>query len=328
MRKPALSFLAAVLSASLLLTCSSFARQDPPANRNSGAPDAATVPVTTVVTVLGPNFSQPPAVSKDDISVYSNNTRENVVSFDPARGAKAGLQLAILIDEDDSASALGQHFTEIKDFIQAQPSTTEVGIYYASAGTVEPAAKFSLDHQAVAKKLRLPLGKYFGASPSIYLSLKDLADHWPKNDMRHEVLMIASGVDRLDPGLQDPYLDDTIEHVLKAGIVVNTIYTGGFRLAGSFEQNVAWQNLARVASDSGGQQFFQGFETPVNFLPIFRQLNMALGNQYVLTIDMPRSPRSKGDLAPIKIRTEQRDVHLSYARQVFVPGSASERSGQ
>lgn len=322
MRKTGFLFCTAGITAVLLLVASAFAAQDPPPARAN--PPADTVPVAMVVTALGPNFSPAPALSKDDIAVYSNNTRENVASFEPARNAKAGMQLAFLIDDDASPSALGPHLNELRSFIQAQPSTTEVGIYYASAGSARPAAKFSSDHQAVARKLRLPLGKFFGASPSVYLSLKDLVDHWPHNDMRHEVVMIASGVDRLHPGLQDPYLDDAIEHVQKSGAVVNVIYTGGSRLAGTFEQNIAWQNIARVAEDSGGQQFFQGFQTPVDFLPIFRQLNTEFGNQYLLTVDMPRSSKPKGQLMPIKLRVEQRNVRLSYPSQIFVPGSRSE----
>lgn len=318
MRKTALLCSTAVLVAALVLVGSpSSARQDPP-----------TVPVTTVVTALGPNFTAPPVITKDDIAVYSNNARVNVSSFEPARGAKAGMQLAILIDDDASPTALGSHFREIKSFIEAQPPSTEVGIYYAQSGTARPAATFSADHKAVAQKLRLPLGKFFGASPSVYLSLKSLVDHWPHNGLRHEVVLIASGVDPLHPGLQDPYVDDTIEHVRKAGVIVNTIYTGGARLAESqMLQQVAWQNLSRVSGDSGGQQFFQGFETPVDFLPIFRNLNMAFGNQYLLTADMPRPSSGKGKLAPIHIKSEQK-VRLSYAPQVWVPGpSAEPKSG-
>lgn len=321
MRKTALLFTTAVLAAALVLTGSSFA-QNSPATRPSDPP---TVPVTTIVTALGPNFTAPPSISKDDIAVYSKNARVNVSSFEPALGSRAGMQLAILIDDDASPTALGSHFREIKSFIEAQPPTTEVGIYYAQSGTARPAAKFSTDHQAVSQKLRLPLGKFFGASPSVYLSLKSLVDHWPRNNMRHEVVMIASGVDPLHPGLQDPYLDDAIEHVRKAGVIVNTIYTGGARLAEAQAlQQVAWQNLSQIAADSGGQQFFQGFETPVDFLPIFRNLNMAFGNQYLLTADMPQPSSGKGKLAPIHIRTEQRNLHLSYAPEVWVPGPSAE----
>jgi len=45
----------------------------------AGAPQAqapATATVTTVVTVLGPKFTAPPAISKDDVSVYEARKRK------------------------------------------------------------------------------------------------------------------------------------------------------------------------------------------------------------------------------------------------------------
>ena len=39
---------------------------------------SSTVPVTTVVTVLGPNFSAPPAIAKEDITVYSRKNRQGI----------------------------------------------------------------------------------------------------------------------------------------------------------------------------------------------------------------------------------------------------------
>lgn len=92
MKRTALLFSTAVLTA-LLCAVSSFA-QDATTARASAPNDPPTVPVTTVVTALGPNFTAAPAISKDDIAVYSNNTRVNVASFEPARGPKAGMQLA------------------------------------------------------------------------------------------------------------------------------------------------------------------------------------------------------------------------------------------
>ena len=281
-----------------------------------------TVPVTTVVTVLGPNFSAPPAIAKEDIIVFSRHNRENVASWVPAQGDKASLQLAILIDDADSSSAIGQHFPEIKDFITSQPSTTQVGLFYATSGSAEAVAPFSADHESVARKLRLPLGSFASTSPSVYLSLQDLVKHWPANGTRHEVLMIASGVDHLDPGLQSPYVDAAIDKVQDSGVVVHTIYTGGPRFANaSFRLEIAWQNLVRVSGESGGQAFFQGFETPVDFVPIFRQLDAVLHNQYLLTFTTPRAENKKGEMRNIEVRAEQRGIKLSYPSQVLVPGS-------
>jgi hypothetical protein len=282
---------------------------------------STTSPITTVVTVLGPNFSAPPAIAKEDVAVYSGKNRQDVTSWVPALGDNAGLQLAVLIDDNDSPTAIGQHFNEIKDFITSQPSTTQVGIFYATAGAAQVAAPFDANHAAVAQKLRLTLGPAAGTSPSVYLSLEDLISHWPANGMRHEVLMIASGIDRLSPGIDSPYVASAIKSAQTSGVVIHSIYTGGPRLANSpFRMEVAWRNLDQLTGGTGGQTFFQGSETPVDFVPIFRQLDAVLKNQYLLTFTTPRSEKKNGEMREIQVRTEQRDVKLYHVNQVFVPG--------
>lgn len=311
-------FLAAGLVSVLVLSTGWASRAANRARQN-----APTVPVTTVVTVLGANFSAPPAITKEDVNVYSGRAHQDVISWVPVQGDKAGLQLAILIDNADSTTALGTHLNNIRDFINSQAASTEVGLYYATSGSAQAAAPFSADHEAVAQKVRLTLGRVAGDSPSIYLSLSDLISHWPaNNNMRHEVVVIASGVDHLDPGIDSPYVDSAVDKVQKSGTVVYTIYTGGPRLANaSFHQDIAWQNLVKISTGSGGYDFFQGFETPVDFGPIFHQLNAALQNQYLLTFAAPRSQNRKGELRKIEVRTEQHNVKLSYPSDVLVPGN-------
>jgi hypothetical protein len=312
MRAKTLSAAVLIVAVTLLSGWSSRAR-------NQAA--SSTAPITTVVTVLGHDFSAPPAIAKEDVAVYSGKNRQDVTSWVPAQGGDSGLQLAILIDDDDSPTAIGQHFNEIKDFITSQPGTTQVGLFYATAGTARPAAEFNADHEAVAQKLRMTLGPAAGSSPSVYLSLEDLVSHWPANGMRHEVLMIASGIDRLSPGIDSPYVASAIKRVQTSGVVVHSIYTGGPRLANSqFRMDVAWQNLDQLTSGTGGQAFVQGFETPVDFVPIFRQLDAVLKNQYLLTFATPRSEKRNGEMREIQVRTEQRNVKLYHASEVFVPG--------
>src|SRR5271168_1100956 len=106
----------------------------------AGAPQAqapATASVTTVVTVLGPKFTAPPAISKDDIGVYEGKEKKDVSGWTPAQGEKAGLQLAIVID-DASSTELGSQLRDIKSFIMGQTKTTAIGLFYASNGGVEP----------------------------------------------------------------------------------------------------------------------------------------------------------------------------------------------
>jgi hypothetical protein len=51
------------------------------------------IPVTTIVTVLGPKFTDPPAITKHDLVVSSGKDRLDVIDWVPAQGQKGGLQL-------------------------------------------------------------------------------------------------------------------------------------------------------------------------------------------------------------------------------------------
>jgi hypothetical protein len=285
------------------------------------SPQAASskVSVTTVVTVLGPNYTAPPHVAKEDVIVYTGKTRLDVTAWVPALGEKAGLQLAILIDDAVDPS-LGNQFGDLTDFINSQSKETAVGLYYAEHGTVVAEADFSTDHAAVARKLRLPLGRRAAASPSVYLSLSSLISKWPSTGVRREVLMIASGADLLEPGPQDPYAQAALADAQKAGVVAHSIYAGGRRLGRTFRGLIAQSNLGRLTSESGGEAFFQGTEAPIAFSPYLNRLNTILRNQYLLTFTTARSAKAAGELRPIEIRTEQRNVKLLYPREVLVPG--------
>jgi hypothetical protein len=290
-----------------------------PARPAHRSPSTATV--TSVVTALGPNFSAPAPIEQRDVSVYVDKTRQPVSSWTAAQGDHAGLQFAILVDDSLSSSAIGTHFNAIKNFINSQPPTTEVGIFYARNGTTATAANFSSDHEAVAQKLRLPLGRAAGASPSIYLSVADFVSRWPRNEMRHEMVVMSSGVDYLYPRLADPYVSRSIDRAQTAGVVVYTIFMGGPRLANTRSMDIAWRNLTQLAQSTGGIPFFQGLQTPVNLTPILRQLEMALNHQYLVRFDVPRSPGQKGQLRDLSVRLEERRATLYYAQLVFVPGS-------
>jgi hypothetical protein len=290
----------------------------------TGAPQAqapATAPVTTVVTVLGPKFTAPPAISKDDIGVYEGKEKKDVTGWTPAQGEKALLQLAIVIDEA-SSSDLGSQLNDIKTFITAQPRSTGVGVFYASNGGVQPASQFSNDHEAVAKTLRLPLGN-FGAYSSIYLSTISLIKGWPQTaGVRREILLIADGIDRFRGDPFSPDIQNTYVAAEKAGVILHTLYCSGVGRAGhnSFRVGYGQSNLAEITDKTGGYSFFQGLQTPIAFAPFLEQLDTILKNQYFLSWNSKRPTKGKGDLRSFRIKTELRDIDISSSDQVWVPG--------
>ena len=295
----------------------------PPARAQQAASPAGTVPVTTVVTVLGPKFNAPPPLGKEDIIVHSGKARMDVTGWLPAQGEHAGLELAIVID-DAVSTDIGAQFKDLATFITDQQKTTKVGIFYADDGTIQAASQFNDDHAAVAKSLRLPIGR-FAAYSSIYLSMMDLIKRWPATRDRREILLIADGIDRFRgdfPTSTD--LESAITSAETAGIMIHTLYsTGVGRVARNlFRSTLGQSNLSKITDATGGEAFFQGLQTPISFGPYLQQLDVVLRNQYWLTFAMPRSKKAKGDLRPFRVTTEQHNVEISAPREVFVPGPA------
>lgn len=281
---------------------------------------AQTVPVTTVVTVLGPKYTPPPAISKDDIAVYEGKQKKDINSWVPAQGDKAALELAIVIDDADSPD-LGIQFTDITNFIKSQPKTSGVAIFYARNGTVQAASQFNTDHDAVAKALRMPFGRG-AAYSSIYLSLTSLISRWPVTGARREILLLADGIDRFRGDPFSPDVPATVEKAQKAGIIIHTLFASG---VGRFSRNfyrvsLGQSNLAQIADGTGGESFFQGTQTPISFAPFLQQLDTVLKNQFFLTYATERSKKKGGELRSFRVHTEQNNVEISHASRVFVPG--------
>lgn len=279
------------------------------------------VPITVTVTVLGSNYTPARPVPKEDVIVHSGKTALQVTGWKDAHSGEQGnLQLAILIDDEASTSLLGQQLSDLSNFIEGQPKSTDVGVFYARNGAAYAAAPFSADHEEAAKSLRLTLGRS-GSSPSIYMSLADLAAHWPSSQAgRREVLMICNGNDGLYPGVQDPYFEAALRTVQKAGVNVHTVYLGALAYAQTFQGDISQGKLVQVTDNTGGQSFFEVLATPISFAPYLDKLNQALNNQYLLTFLIDRSTEKKGQFREIQVRTEQRNVKVSAPDAVFVPG--------
>ena len=281
---------------------------------------SAKMPVTTVVAVLGPSFTAPPAVGKEDVIVHTGSVREDVTGWVAAQGDRAALDLAILIDDATDAS-IGNQLDDLRKFIQAQSKTTRVGVFYANQGRAQEASAFSADHDAVAKKLRITFGQA-SASTSLYFSLMDLMSKWPASTARREILVLGDGIDRYRDDPQSPDVTATIEKAQKAGIIIHTLYARGAGRAARnlFRTNYGQFNLAQMTDATGGESFFQGTETPISFAPFLDHLDMVLHNQYYLTFTTARSGKRKGELRGLHVQTEQRHAEIAAAREIFVPG--------
>jgi hypothetical protein len=280
---------------------------------------SATVPVRMVVTALGRNYSSPPPVSREDVRVFESKEQLTVSEWTPARGQQGSLDFAVVIDESANTN-LGLQLADIGDFIKELPSTARAAVFYASNGTVQIASDFTSDHAAAAKALRLPLGNV-AAYSSIYLSVMDLIKRWPtgSNTNRKEMLVVSDGIDRFRGDPFSPDIQSTVEDAQKAGIIIHTIYTTG---VGRFSRNLfrvnyGQSNLARIADETGGEAFFQGTYTPIDYMPYLKNLEMVLNNQYLLTF--LAKPGKKAELKKFRVRTELKDAEISAPDAALVP---------
>jgi VWFA-related protein len=275
----------------------------------------------TVVTVTSKSAEDVITVPQQSISVSEGRKVQDVTGWVPLRGARADLQLVLLLD-DSSRGTLGLQLNDLKNFLNALPPTTQVALGYMRNGTPNLVQNFTKDHAQAAEALRLPQGSA-GINGSPYFCLSDLVKHWPggAGNVRREVIMVTDGVDpysgrRFDP--DNPYVRAAVTDAQKAGVIVYSIY---YRGAGRFDQNLTvtdgGQNyLTQLSGETGGKVYLEGFGNPVSFSPFLSDIQRKLQNQYELSF----VSTSKPGLQPIRVKTNQPNTSLQWPARVPVGG--------
>jgi hypothetical protein len=283
-------------------------------------PPSETVPVSMVVSVEARHGKDIPMVNnKDDVRVFEGHDRLRVTDWIPLQGSHADLELLVLIDEATSATVANQ-FDDLRRFMEAQPPTTAIAVGYMEMGTVRMAQNFTKDHQAAGKALRIPMGAFAGGN-SPYLSVTDVVKRWPETKARHAIFLISDGIDPLQPGIMDSYLDQAIDTAQRTGTQIYSIYASR---AGHFGHslwrvNQGQNNLSELADKTGGESYFQGFDTPVSFAPFLDEFAERLNHQYMLTFLI--KPDKKPSYRHVRLETEIPNAELVTADRVYIPAS-------
>jgi len=306
-----------VLALLIAITCLVFALP-PIAAQDSPSPTGPAV--NLVVTVEARHGSNLPDISREDVMVYEGRERDKVTGSLPLQGDHAGLELFVMLD-DSSNTSLGSQLEDIRQFINAQPATTKIGVAYMQNGIAQVVQNLTSDHALASKALRLPLGNP-GANASPYFSLGDLIKRWPESNERREVLMITDGIDRFwGSGPGDTYVDSVIEQAQRAGVIVFGIYTPGEGHYGHSFWRMNWgQNyLSQVGDETGGEAFYLGSGAPVSFAPYLEDITRRLGRQYLLTFIA--KPQKKAGMQRVKLQTEVPNAELVSVDRVYVPAT-------
>jgi len=277
-----------------------------------------TVAVSAIVTVRAKHGKDVPDIShKEDVRAFEGQQRLRVTDWIPLRGSQANLELLILIDESTGQSVANK-FDELRHFMSAQPPTTAIAVGYLENGTVRLAQNFTTDHDATGKALRIPQGAG-GAGSSPYLAIADALKHWRGSSSRHAIFLISDGIDPLQLGITDTYLDQAIEIAQQAATQITAIYAARASIASRNLRlvNQGQNNLSRLAEASGGEVYFQGRYTPISFAPSLDEFAERLAHQYLLTFQI--QPQKKASFRHVKLETEIPDAELSMADRVYVP---------
>lgn len=289
----------------------------------TAAPAPGYAAARMTVTVEARHGKEIPVLQPEDFSAYQGKVKLEVTDVTPARGADAGLQLFILFD-DASAASVASQYGDVRQFIGAQPATTQIATGYMRNGTFVVTQDFTADHAKASGSLRLPLSST-GAMASPYLSVSELIKRWPgkpEAGMRREVVLVTSGVDPLGGlGSLNPYLDNAIRDAQRAGVIVYTIYTpeGGHSGHSYFRLNWAQNHLAQLAEETGGECYMLGFGAPVAFAPYLNEIGEHLANQY--SVGFRVHAGKKADWEPVRFHTEVANADLVAAAKVYVPAA-------
>jgi hypothetical protein len=316
-----------------------------PMVRSQATPAASTVQVHMVVTdqAMSDN-SEVPVLQPNAIKVKQGKDFLKVTQLVPAQGDNAALQLFILID-DTCDPAIGNNLTELRDFINAQPATTVIGIAYMSNATIQITQNFTPDHDLAAKAVRLPRGN-LSSMDSPYLSLMSLVKGWPQQKVRREVLMITDGIDRLRgnrssfsqspsryPGAPtalagpstmpsiSPDADSASRNSQRYGVIVHSIYAVGAGRLGrnAWEAQLGQSGVAKIADETGGEYFALGTQNAVSFKPYLDRLQKIFASQYYLVFQA--APKKKEGLQRVDISTDVPNADIAAADNVWVPAA-------
>jgi hypothetical protein len=297
--------------------------------------------------------SEIPILRPENVKVQQGKTSLKIDHLIPARGDNAALQLFILID-DTCDTGIGNSLNDLRDFINAQPATTVVGVAYMSNASIQVVQNFTNDHAAAAKAIRLPRGSV-SSMDSPYLSLISLLKSWPEQKVRREVLMVSDGIDRLRGTAMDrsaytpgygrgtrgpaptmptsssmttisPDADTASAAAQRYGVIVHGIYATGVGRAGrnAWEAQLGQGGVGKIADETGGEYFSLGTQNLVSFKPYLDRLQRVLDNQYYLVFGA--IPKNKAGLQRVRISTETSGFEIAAADNVWVP-AANEAAG-
>ncbi len=267
-----------------------------------------TIPVT--IRVKGPVPAES-ELKPVDFTISEDGQPQTILSI-RAMGNSSPINLLVLI-QDDVVSSVALEIKPLAEFIRKLPRGSRVSVGYLRTGSLQVRQKFTSDLEKAARSLRRPLGFSSAAPYNPYVELVDALKRFESQPAgRRAVLMVSDGVDvsrGFDSSFQSVDLERAISEAQRRAVAVYAFFAPTVAANGSNLIPFGQSSLQKLADQTGGRAFFQGFNAPTSFDPFIRELSAALDRQIALTY-LSTHPR-KG-FHRIKIVSLTPDVELSY----------------
>ncbi len=253
------------------------------------------------------------------LSVFENREEQEILSVRSV--SNQPLALAVLI-QDDLDSNVNLQLKDIKEFIKQLPDGSRVMVAYIRSGTLQIRQSFTRDLDVAADSIRIVVSSSSVAPRSPYdglISALNRFDGLPNG--RRAVLMVSDGLDfsngflSASPGMSTD-LERSVLAAQRRGVAVYAIYnsathtTGGDTRLVSFGQG----SLNKLAEETGGESFFQGFSNPVSFQPFFKRLDRALTRQFAITY---LSTHMKSGYYKVAVESTNSEIRIDHPRGYY-----------
>ena len=227
-------------------------------------------------------------IEAGNIIVKEDGDQQTILSIRSI--SEAPMALAVLI-QDDVSSSVNLELKRLANFIRRLPKGSRVMVAYLRSGTIQVRQKFTDDLEKAANSLRIIASNAAVAPSSPYQSVEEVLERFDALPIgRRAILLISDGLD-VSRGFDDssPALSLDLERAIakaqRRSVAIYSFYASASlteRASPTLILN-AQGSLQKLSEETGGRAFFQGTGTPVNFEPFFREVDLALSRQFVMT---------------------------------------------
>jgi VWFA-related protein len=227
-------------------------------------------------------------VQVDRLIVNEDKEEQQILSIRSV--ADAPLALSVLIQED-LTSNFNLQLRDLASFIRNLPRGSRVMVAYLRGGTMQVRERFTDDLERAAKSLRVVTSTASSAPRNPYEGIIDVLNRFDALPAgRRAILLVSDGLD-VSQGAsstsptQSTDLQRAIQGAQRRSVSVFSFYSPASLTENSSSRFVldGQSSLLRLSDETGGRAFFQGTIAPISYQPFFKDLNILLNRQFLLT---------------------------------------------